>query len=146
PPSVMLLGSAVPTNMLVVAVLLVATMLFSVASGLWGVVTTDLIEFCVAMTGAVVLAVIAMIKVGGAAGLREGLAANAPLGAETLDFTPGAGAESLGMIAFGAYLGVQWWARYESDGSGQRAQRFLSCKDENEAIAAGIWNLSVQWI
>ncbi|MBK7860118.1 MAG: Na+:solute symporter [Archangiaceae bacterium] len=146
PPTVSLLGTPVATNVLVVAVLLLATMLFSVASGFWGVVTTDLIEFTVAMTGAVVLAVIAMVKVGGAAGLKAGLAAHAPMGEHTLDFTPGTAAESSGMLAFGVYLGMQWWARYESDGSGQRAQRFLACKDENAAIAAGIWNLAVQWL
>jgi Na+/proline symporter len=145
PPSVQLLGAAVPTNVLVVVVLLVATMLFSVASGFWGVVTTDLIEFTVAMLGAVVLAVIAMVKVGGASGLKAGLAANAPMGEHTLDLVPGFG-ENASLLAFGVYLGMQWWARYEVDGSGQRAQRFLACKNEGEAVAAGIWNLAVQYL
>jgi len=146
PPTLGLFGAAVPTNVLVVATLLVATMLFSVASGFWGVVTTDLIEFAVAMTGAVVLSVIAMVKVGGAEGLKQGLIAHAPMGERSLDFTPGFSIESSGMLVFGIYLGMQWWARYEADGSGQRAQRFLACKDENAAIAAGIWNLAVQWL
>lgn len=146
PPTLSLLGEAVPTNALVVGVLLLATMLFSVASGFWGVVTTDLIEFTVAMTGAVVLAIIAMIKVGGPSGLRAGLIANSAMGEAALDFTPSSAAENVGVLAFGVYLGMQWWARYESDGSGQRAQRFLACKDENAAIAAGIWNLAVQWL
>ena len=68
------------------------------------------------------------------------------MGERALDFMPAFSAEDSGMLVLGIYLGMQWWARYESDGSGQRAQRFLACKDENAAIAAGIWNLAVQWL
>jgi Na+/proline symporter len=137
---------AVRSEVIVVAVLLVVTIVFSVASGFWGVVATDLAEFSIAMGGAIVLAVVAMNKVGGASGLREGLKQHAPMGERTLDFLPDLSASGMSMLAFGVYLGAQWWARNEVDGSGQRAQRLLACKDERHAIAAGIWSLAVTWL
>ena len=147
PPTFALLGLDVPTNAVVVSGLICAALAFSVTSGFWGVVVTDTVEFVVAMTGAVVLAIISMIKVGGPTGLREGLTRLSPMKEHALDFTPDFSAtDTLGLVSFGIYLGVQWWARHESDGSGQRAQRFSACKSEGEAIAAGIWNLSVQWL
>jgi SSS family solute:Na+ symporter len=59
---------------------------------------------------------------------------------------PKLSADNVTMTAFAVYLGVQWWAHAFIDGSGYRAQRLLSCKDENHAIAAGIWSLAVTWL
>jgi Na+/proline symporter len=71
PETVTLPGlGAVSSDVLVVVVLLGVTVAFSVASGFWGVVTTDLAEFATAMAGAVVLAVVAIDRVGGVDGLR----------------------------------------------------------------------------
>jgi Na+/proline symporter len=134
-----------PTEAVVVIALLILTLTFSVAAGFWGVVTTDLAEFTVAMIGAVVLCVVAVRKVGGIEGLREGLA-KAPLGSHTLDLTPTLDEKGLTVLAFSVYIGVQWWAHAGIDASGQRAQRLLACKDERNAIAAGVWSLAVQWI
>ncbi|MFH1176697.1 MAG: sodium:proline symporter, partial [Acidobacteriota bacterium] len=78
PEQVELWGVAAPSEIVVVAVLLISCVAFSVAAGFWGVVSTDILEFGVAMLGAVVLAVVAMDKVGGIEGLRAGLAAKAP--------------------------------------------------------------------
>jgi len=122
----------------VVFVLLAMVLVYSVTAGLWGVVVTDFIEFIVAMGGAILLAVIAYNKAGGAAGLQEAL----PPG--TLDFFP----ETINKagIALAVYLGVQWWANDSIDGSGKRAQRFLACRSEADALGSGIWNVAVQWI
>jgi Na+/proline symporter len=139
------LGS-VPSEYVVVVVLLVLTLSFSVASGFWGVVTTDLAEFAVAMVGAVVLSVVAVQKVGGIEGLKAGLAKSAPLHEATLDFMPRLGAEGVSVFVFSIYMGVQLWAHAGIDGSGQRAQRLLACKDERHAIAAGVWSLAVTWL
>src|SRR5206468_2219058 len=40
----------------------------------------------------------------------------------------------------------QWWSSPYVDGSGQRAQRFLACKDPGQALLAGVWNMSVQYV
>ncbi len=136
----------VSTEILVVAGLLALTLLFSMASGFWGVVSTDVMEFAVAMTGAVILAIVAMQKVGGIVGLREGLRAVAPMGEATLDLSPRFFGEGASLFVFGVYLGVQWWATAQIDGTGQRAQRFLACKDDENAVAAGVWNMAVQYL
>ncbi|MBB5351509.1 Na+/proline symporter [Haloferula luteola] len=47
--------------------------LYALLSGFWGVVVTDVIQFFIAMAGAVVLAVVAVNQVGGIDGLMEGL-------------------------------------------------------------------------
>jgi len=129
---------AVDTGVFVVVVLLVMVLVYSVTAGLWGVVVTDFIEFIVAMGGAILLAVISFQKAGGSAGLEAKL----PPG--TLDFFP----ESLDKagLALAVYLGVQWWANDSIDGSGKRAQRFLACKTEADALGSGVWNVAVQWI
>jgi Na+/proline symporter len=144
PETFPLLGFDVQAELVVVAGLILFTIAYSVASGFWGVVSTDIGEFAVAMLGAIVLAVVAMQKVGGVSGLREGLSAMGR--SDALDLVPSGGFGGIGMLAFGVYLGVQWWASPGVDGSGQRAQRFLACKDEGHAIAAGIWNMAVQWL
>lgn len=137
---------AVRSDVVVLVILLVVTVGFSAASGLWGVVSTELAEFATAMTGAIVLAVVAVHKVGGISGLKEGLAKVAPMGDKTLSFWPTLSSDGVTMLALSVYLGVQWWANAFVDGSGYRAQRLLACKDERHAIAAGIWSLTVTWL
>jgi Na+/proline symporter len=134
-----------PTEVVVVAVLLITSMIFSAAAGLWGVVTTDLLEFGTAMLGAIVLCVVALHKVGGPSGLRAGLKTASPMGERALDYLPSlADGEGLTIFAVAVYLGVQWWSNNQIDGTGQRAQRFLACKDDRNALAAGIWSVAVQ--
>jgi solute:Na+ symporter, SSS family len=135
----------IPSDVLVVGLLLVFAAIFCTASGFWGVVATDLLEFGMAMTGAIVLGVVAYQKVGGFDGLREGLK-QAPLGERTLDVMPQVGLEGFTFLAVGVYFGVQWWAHGGADGSGHRAQRFLAAKDERNAIASGLWSLAITWI
>jgi solute:Na+ symporter, SSS family len=115
------------------------------ASGFYGVVATDLLEFGTAITGAIVLGVVAFDHVGGIDGLRDGLAA-VPAGEGALDFLPQWDAEGFSALVIGVYLGVQWWAHPYVDGSGHRAQRFLASKDERNAIASGLWSLAVTFI
>lgn len=145
PDQVTVLGMTVASDVLVVAVLIAVTVAFSAASGLWGVVTTDFIEFIIAMAGAVVLAVIAFDEVGGASGLRQALEAT-PQGAGVLDMTPNPAAHGLAMFSIVVYFTVQWWANAYVDGSGPRAQRFLASRDERHALASGLWSLSVQFV
>jgi Na+/proline symporter len=129
-----------------VAVLIVLVLIYSVSSGLWGVVVTDMIEFVVAMGGALLLAVIAWSEVGGLEGLRTGLAEHSPQGIAALDFFPEVSPRDMGGLALAVYLGVLWWANGGIDGSGKRAQRFLACKNEAHAVGSGVWNIAVQWI
>jgi len=136
---------SMPTDVLVVTALLSFAATFCMASGFYGVIATDLLEFGMAMTGAVVLGVVAFQHVGGFEGLSAGLE-QTKLGHHTLDLFPQVSAEGFSVLAIGVYLGVQWWAHQYVDGSGHRAQRFLAAKDERNAIASGLWSLAVQYI
>ncbi|MCP3916210.1 MAG: hypothetical protein GY711_11695 [bacterium] len=63
---------------------------YSSLAGFWGVVTTDLVQFTMAMVGSVVLAVFSWNAIGGIGALEEGIAAGT-ISAETLSFIPPSG-------------------------------------------------------
>ncbi|MBI4445723.1 MAG: Na+:solute symporter [Acidobacteria bacterium] len=127
------------------SMLLVAV--YSALSGLWGVALTDALQFLVAMTGTIVLAVVVLDlpQVGGVSGLREQLPPWA------FEFTPSLGvgetaagsALGLSVSAFVAYLGIQWWASWypgaEPGGGGYVAQRMMSARDERHSLLATLW-------
>jgi len=126
------------------AMVLVA--IYSSLSGLLGVAMTDVIQFIVAMTGCIILAVLVLNsdKVGGIAGLKS----NLPDG--TLNFLPTIGegdglGKTLGLSAgaFFAYMGVQWWASWypgaEPGGGGYIAQRMMSTRSEKDAVYATLF-------
>ena len=66
----------VPTDALVIAILIVIATSYSILAGLWGVVATDFIQIIIAMIGSFVLAGIALGHVGGLSGLNEAFADN----------------------------------------------------------------------
>jgi Na+/proline symporter len=127
---------------LVVTVLVVIALLYTVSSGLWGVVVTDVFEFAIAMIGAIMLAGIALFRVGGPSGLKSALASQGH--GDALQMLPSLESTTLPALAIGVYLGVQWWSTPYVDGSGQRAQRFLASKNEGHALVASVWNMTVQ--
>jgi len=123
--------------------------IYAALSGLRGVAVTDLIQFVIAMTGSLVLAivVIRLPQVGGIRGLKD------QLPEWVFQFTPviDSGIESvayegvlaLSVSAFTAYIFVQWWAAWypgaEPGGGGYVAQRMMSAKDERHSLAATLW-------
>lgn len=104
-----------------------AVLAYGAVSGLWGVVVTDLIQFAIALAGAVVLAVFAVRAAGG----WEAVVAAA--GPERVAFVAPSGEAAQWMLAF---LLVQWWAFKNADGGAIFAQRALACRDERHAVAA----------
>jgi len=129
------------------AAMLIAS-LYSTLSGLKGVAITDVVQFIIAITGSVVLAVVIVgsDKVGGISGMKEQL----PEG--SLSFFPEIGSGSagdqakalaIGLGAFFAYIGVQWWASWypgaEPGGGGYVAQRMMSTKNEKHSVWATLF-------
>ena len=116
-------------------------------SGLRGVVMTDLVQFALAMAGALAVAAFALRspEVGGLSGLGE------QLPEATFLMLPAAGASAPGVVstltlsasAFVAYLGVQWWASWypgqEPGGGGYLAQRMMAARNERHAVLAMLW-------
>ncbi len=123
------------------------TMIYASLSGLIGVAITDTIQFAIAITGCIILAVIVVNseKVGGIDGLKTKL----PDGA--LNFFPTIGSSAGGTFntltisigAFLSYIGVQWWSSWypgaEPGGGGYIAQRMMSAKNEKHAVFATLF-------
>lgn len=125
-----------------VGTILVATtvlvFVYTRASGFYGVVLTDFVQYFFAFGGSLMLAFLAVREVGGLAGLQAGLAERG-LG-ELTGFLPRFGADNLGPISvFLTYLGVQWWAHKYAAGSGKHIQRMLSAKNEDHAFFASFF-------
>jgi len=133
------------------------TGLYTFIGGLWGVLVTDLFQFILKMTMIIVLAWVAVVKIGGMHALEVHLKmiqnnVNAT-GAVTSDptaFLPnfGMGMTSnalwtLPLLTFIVYLGMQWWLAWypgaEPGGGGYVAQRMFSAKDEKNSLGATLW-------
>ena len=116
------------------------TTIYSATSGLWGVVVTDLILFCVAMIGSVAAAwyALAQPQVGGLAGLFSD-----PTVTEKLSLLPDFSDWRTASTVFIIPIAVQWWSTWypgaEPGGGGYVAQRMLAAKDENHAMKATLW-------
>ncbi len=123
-----------------VVAIVVVTLVYAAASGLWGVVTTDFLQLVLALLGAMLVAGYALGEIGGLGALRERLV---QLGrADALRLVPRPGDVALPFGTFLAYIGIQWWAYRGADGGGMFVQRLSSVKDERAAErAAGLFNI-----
>jgi Na+/proline symporter len=133
------------------AVCLVFTAVYVTIGGLWGVLVTDLLQFVVKMSMAIVLAVASVDAVGGIprliarlhvrdAALAHAAAAGATVRHDVLAFFPTSNEAWLPLLTFFTYIGVQWWASSypgaEPGGGGYIAQRIFSAKSENDSLLA----------
>src|SRR6184192_3619333 len=152
------LGDPRHTALLIcVLVLIPFTGIYTFIGGLWGVLVTDLFQFALKMTMIIVLAWVAVAKIGGMQALRAQLQvvgnASNQAGALTANllaflpdfhhgFTTGA-MWTLPLLTFFTYLGVQWWSAWypgaEPGGGGYVAQRMFSARDEKNSLAATLW-------
>ncbi|HEX6104565.1 MAG TPA: sodium:solute symporter family protein [Gemmatimonadales bacterium] len=119
------------------------TALYSVLSGLWGVIVTDAFQFVFAMGGSILLAVLAVQSVGGLESLTA-LAAERYGSAEAaFGVIPPTDQAWLPVSTLLIFLAVQWWAAWypgqEPGGGGYVVQRILSAKDERHGLLATLW-------
>jgi solute:Na+ symporter, SSS family len=133
------------------------TGLYTFLGGLWGVLVTDLFQFVLKMAMIVVLAWVAVVKLGGMQALRLHLAvvaqATRAAGHPTSDVTSflpdfhtgltTPNLWTLPILTFLMYIGVQWWAAWypgaEPGGGGYVAQRMFSAKNEKHSLGATLW-------
>ncbi len=112
---------------------------FSVMSGLWGVLASDIIQFVIAIVGVFAAAHVALNQpqVGGLDGLISRLAP------EQLNLLPDFSNAEMVMVVLIIPLTVQWWSVWypgsEPGGGSYVAQRMLAAKDEKHALAATLW-------
>jgi len=151
-------GEPSRTGLLICVLILVPfTGIYTFIGGLWGVLVTDLFQFVLKMTMIIVLAWVAVAKVGGMTLLKIQLShvndvvrqTGQPTGS-ILSFFPSFhlgwttdAIWTLPIITFALYLGVQWWASWypgaEPGGGGYVAQRMFSAKDEKNSLGATLW-------
>ena len=116
---------------------------YSIVSGLWGIVVTDLFQFVLAFGGAVILAIFAVEAVGGIAGLEAGLEMTYGSAEGAIALLPTEGAAWMPTITFAVYLGMNWWASWypgaEPGGGGYVAQRIFSTRTERDGLLATLW-------
>jgi SSS family solute:Na+ symporter len=152
------LGKPEHTALLICVLILIPfTGIYTSIGGLWGVLVTDLFQFILKMGMVIVLAWVAVVKIGGMQALRLRLqvvehAAHAA-GHQTsnpLAFLPdfhqklSSGAIwTLPVLTFLTYLGVQWWSAWypgaEPGGGGYVAQRMFCARDEKNSLGATLW-------
>jgi len=152
------LGEPRHTALLIcILVLIPFTGLYTFIGGLWGVLVTDLFQFVLKMTMVIVLAWIAVTRIGGidALALRLKVVSDLTAGAGATvanplaflpDFSHGFTSEAvwtIPLISFVLFLGVQWWSSWypgaEPGGGGYVAQRMFSAKDEKNSLGATLW-------
>jgi Na+/proline symporter len=135
---------------LLVAVAATILAIYASAAGLLGTARTDSFQFVFAIVGCIILAII-VVRLPEVGGLTQMKAKLAP---QILDFFPkiesagevaGAtgGALAMSLMAFLAYIGIQWWAAWypgaDPGGGGYVAQRMMSAKDEKNSVLATLW-------
>jgi solute:Na+ symporter, SSS family len=119
------------------------TAVYSVFSGLWGVIVTDLLQFVVAMGGTILLAVLAVNSMGGLDVVTTRVAEHFGSTEAAFGVIPPTDQAWLPLSTLLVFLGVQWWAAWypgqEPGGGGYVVQRILSAKDERHGLLATLW-------
>ena len=131
----------------ILAVTIVASIVYTFFGGIRGVIWTDLFLFLVVMAGAVAAMVygLALPEVGGLAGI----AAN-PETAKRLAIFPDFGSRDTLFTMFVIPLAVQWWnvwkAGSEPGGGGYIVQRMLTAKTAGHALAGTLFFNVLNWV
>ena len=152
------LGNPHTTSLLICVLLIIPfTGIYTFIGGLWGVLVTDLFQFVLKMTMIIVLAWVAVAKIGGMAALQVHLQTIEDnvrqTGVETADpiaFLPSFhlgwttnAIWTLPLLTFFVYLCMQWWLAWypgaEPGGGGYVAQRMFSARDEKNSLGATLW-------
>jgi len=127
-------------------------LIYALLSGFWGVVVTDLVQFCIAMIGSVILAIVASNALGGMDNIiaeinsMSGIAGSS-VHENTLKFIPPLPAAGFFTIEFWTspfskflvFMTILWWSNHNADGGGYIIQRMASAKDERHALLATLW-------
>jgi solute:Na+ symporter, SSS family len=138
-------------------VLIPFTGIYTFIGGLWGVLVTDLFQFALKMAMIIVLAWVAVAKIGGMHALEAHLRiiqsnaqASGAVTSDPMAFLPdfhlgmsSSAIWTLPVLTFVVYLGMQWWLAWypgaEPGGGGYVAQRMFSAKDEKNSLGATLW-------
>jgi solute:Na+ symporter, SSS family len=145
-------------NTITIWLLVSVTLVYSTLGGLRAVIITDLVQFVLAMSMAILLAYLAVMHIGGLEMMWQGLAELYPADGSAMSasgehyltheevsaFVPSfsdglAGSLGIPFSAFVLTLGVMWWTNGTIDGSGFLAQRLYTAENGEEAEKGALW-------
>ena len=116
---------------------------YTVCSGIWGVVITDFVQYAIALGSTIVLAVMVINSdaVGGYSQFVEKISNLDPEKTAMFITGPLEGEEffSSDFFTFLVFMTVVWWSSHNADGGGYFIQRLSSAKNEKHALAGAAW-------
>ena len=113
-------------------------LVYTVASGLWGVVVTDVLQFVAGMLGSITLAGIVLARFGGPSAMADAIREQPAAPAGALDLVPSAAnASSLEVLSFLCLILILWMR--SGQGDGYVAQRLFATRDERQSVMASLW-------
>jgi Na+/proline symporter len=124
-------GVVAPTikHHLLLGTILLVTLAYTAASGLWGIAATDLIQFLIGSLGSITMAVLAWNHIGGMGNIIQGFVNRYGAGsaAERLSFFPTVGTPFF--VTFLVFITLKWWGNPPP----AITQRIISAKNEKHA-------------
>lgn len=127
---------------IVMPILILVAVGYSTASGFWGVVATDALQFVVASVGSIALAYVAVQHAGGLDGMISKLQAQPGV----LDLVPQRDSTMLPFEIFAIYLSVQWWATRNADGGEYMGQRLFAARSAADAQLGVLWYAICEYV
>ena len=112
--------------------------LYTMTSGLWGVVYTDLMQFITGTLGTIIFAGLVLYEVGGPAAMVEKINNLEATNPGTLDITPQS--DNMSSLQFISYvvLILILWSR-SAQGDGYLVQRLFAAKNEKHSVLSALW-------
>ncbi|MCK5740405.1 Na+:solute symporter [bacterium] len=116
------------------------TMLYSSASGLWGVMVTDFFQFILAIGMAIYLAVISVSRAGGLTTIlaKMDTVYGVEKAAAMKSIVPPMG-DGNSFVIFLIYIFLLWWTVGNTDGGAYLAQRMIAAKNEKHSFLGYLW-------
>lgn len=138
------LPDTLETKLYAVGFCFVLTFVYTALVGLTGVMLTDFVQFILAMSISIFVAISAVVNMGGM---------GAVLSRATEIYGPDKVASMTAIIPttatlegammplsfFLVYIGLQWWTSGNTDGGGYAAQRMIAAKNEKHAMLGYLW-------
>jgi len=137
PLLVLPIAGGITSTTLLLIVLGGAAVLYSLLSGLYGVVYTDLIQFALAMIGCIILAIVVYVDATHSSDIISALSATPGFNKQLINFFPPLNTFNLATFTFLVYIGVTWWS--QAPGNGYQVQRMLATRSENDSLLAFLW-------
>jgi len=124
-------------NAISIVLLMSFTLFYSATGGLRSVITTDVVQFGLAMLGTLAYAIIVLHEVGGLTEMSQRISAiyGQAKAAEMLSFAPSG--QTL-LAPFFVIMALQWFFQMNSDGTGYLAQRLMACRSDRDARIAAV--------